>query len=250
MSEITLEIDYREKSIIKLIEDTNNFPFKYTVCNLTIGDIVIKENDDILYIIERKTILDLAASITDGRFREQKQRLFESVNGCYDKIIYLIEGVKTVKKYCSISKTTINSSIINLIFKHKYKVIHTTDEKDTIDNILNICAKLQKNEFDKPVKTNIKIIKKGENTNPFINILCTIPGVSNMCATKIKETYTSLSHLFDAYKELSDINQKYDLLADLQVNKRKIGKVLSKKIYCYLFNELLDKNNKEQECLL
>jgi ERCC4-type nuclease len=248
MSEITLEIDYREKSIIKLIEDTVNFPVKYNVCNLIIGDIVIKENDDILYILERKTILDLAASITDGRFREQKQRLYESVNGCYDKIIYIIEGVKTVKKYCSISKTTINSSIINLIFKHKYKVIHTTDEKDTIDSILNICSKLHKNEFDKPIKTNIKIIKKGENTNPFINILCTIPGVSSICATKIKETYISLSNLFDVYKELQDINQKYDLLAELQINKRKIGKVLSKKIYCYLFNEL-DKN-KEQECLL
>jgi ERCC4-type nuclease len=138
MSEITLEIDYREKSVIKLIEETNNFPFKYNISNLIIGDFVIKQNEDVLYILERKTIMDLSASITDGRFREQKQRLFESVNGCFDKIIYIIEGNRNLKKYGSIAKSTINSSIINLIFKHKYKVIHTIDEVDTIDNLINI----------------------------------------------------------------------------------------------------------------
>lgn len=248
MSELMLEIDYREKSVIKLIEEYPNFPFKYTVSNLLIGDFVIKQNNETLYILERKTILDLAASITDGRFREQKQRLFESVNGCYDKVIYLIEGSRNLKKYGSISKTIINSSIVNLIFKHKYKVIHTTDEKDTLENLIHLCSKLHKGEFDKPMTVEIKTIKKGENTDPFVNMLCTIPGVSTVCGQKIKDKYVSLANLFDTYNKL-EINERYELLTDIQVNKRKLGKVLSKKIYCYLFNEKMDKNN-EVECLL
>ena len=262
MSEITLEIDYREKSVIKLIEEYKEFPFKYNISNLIIGDFVIKQDDEILYILERKTIMDLSASITDGRFREQKQRLFESVNGCFDKIIYIIEGNKNLKKYGSISKTTINSSIVNLLFKHKYKVLHTTDEKDTLEQMIQISLKLQKGEFDKPIKTDVKIIKKGDNKNPFSNMLCTIPGVSTICAEKIKDKYTSLSNLFDEYKLLTNIENKYELLADIQVNKRKIGKALSKKIYCYLFNEKVDKDgdkdndkdndndNDNEECLL
>jgi hypothetical protein len=55
------------------------------------------------------------------------------------------------------------------------------------------------------------------------------------------------------------MEQKYELLAEIQVTKRKIGKVLSKKIYSYLFNEKVDDgkgkdngkdNDKNETCLL
>lgn len=249
--ELHIEIDYREKSVIKLIQDNPKFPFKYTILNLTIGDFIIKQNDETLYILERKTILDLAASITDGRFREQKQRLFESVNGNYDKIIYIIEGKKNLKQYGSISKTILDSSILNLMFKHKYRVMYTLDETDTLDMITQLCNKLQKKEFDKPISTEVKAIKKGTNMDGYINILCTIPGISNIVAKKIKEKYNSLVVLFDAYKSIEDKDKesRYYLLSDIQINKRKIGKILSKKIYCHLFSETEISENKE-ECLL
>ncbi|CAE7785586.1 Mus81, partial [Symbiodinium microadriaticum] len=41
-------------------------------------------------IVERKTVLDLASSIVDGRYEEQKQRL----SSCgVQHVVYLVEGV-------------------------------------------------------------------------------------------------------------------------------------------------------------
>lgn len=255
MCELVLEIDYREKAVINLIntykdEHKEQLSFEYTVNNLIIGDFIIKDKvtNNVLYIIERKTILDLAASIIDGRFREQKQRLLDSTNGCYDKIIYILEGSKALKKYGNISKTIIDSSILNLIFKHKYKVLHTDNEKDTLEYLIHFCKKIHQNDFDKPSLVEFKNVKKGDNTDSFVNMLCTIPGVSSNVAKKIKERYTSLADLFNEYTKT---DTKEDLLSDIQINKRRLGKALSNKIYCYLFNKNNDNNNKKyEECLL
>lgn len=88
MNKIYLDIDYREKAIIKLLNN-KEIDANYTknICNLYIGDFIIKKEDDtvgdaqkeqiiksnLYYIIERKSVFDLAASIIDGRFREQKK---------------------------------------------------------------------------------------------------------------------------------------------------------------------------------
>jgi crossover junction endonuclease MUS81 len=142
---LILEIDYRERKIIDFFKSEQKDDINYNICNLEIGDFVFKENDDIIhYIIERKTVSDLAASIIDGRFREQKQRLLDCV-GTNDKIIYIIEDDTTQKKICNLSKTIIDSSILNLIFKHKYKVIHTTSEKDKYFIFISIYKKLKFN---------------------------------------------------------------------------------------------------------
>ena len=60
------------------------------IVSLDLGDIVIQNGDDAI-VIERKTIADLAASIQDGRHREQKARLID--NYPQSRIVFLIEGV-------------------------------------------------------------------------------------------------------------------------------------------------------------
>lgn len=58
---------------------------------MNIGDIhIVKE--DICIILERKTFADFAASLKDGRYREQKYRLKES--GAF--VAYLLEEVPNV----------------------------------------------------------------------------------------------------------------------------------------------------------
>jgi len=90
-----LLVDYREKWFFDDIEKhPKSIP---TECiksvALPVGDFVVSETEDFtsaIYIIERKSISDLAASIVDGRFREQKSRLAESLNS--ESVVYLIEG--------------------------------------------------------------------------------------------------------------------------------------------------------------
>jgi crossover junction endonuclease MUS81 len=57
---------------------------------LAIGDFVFAYDGEILdYVVERKKADDLAASITDGRYKEQKYRLKNCGAG---HVIYLYEG--------------------------------------------------------------------------------------------------------------------------------------------------------------
>lgn len=235
-SQIILEIDYREKAIIKHIEEYKP-DIKYNITNLPIGDFVFKEDNTISYIIERKTILDLAASITDGRFREQKQRLLESI-GQPDKIVYILEGNKNQKKFGSISKSIIDSSILNLIFRHKYKVLHTLNDLETYDQLLSLYKKIASKELDKIVEQNVKLIKKGESVqnNILSHMLSTIPGVSMNIAKKIEEIYVTLPNLINSYDKLEDISIKESMLSSIIINgKRKLGNALSKKIYNSLY---------------
>lgn len=246
ITKLILEIDYREKTIIKHIEE-NKPDISYRITNLPIGDFMFKQeqendneidNSSIFYIIERKTLLDLASSITDGRFREQKKRLLDSVGIC-DKIVYILEGNKNQNKFGNLSKSIIDSSILNLIFRHKYKVIHTNNDVDTYNTLLSIYKKLQSNEtWPSLLETKHKLIKKSEsvNNNILINMLSVIPGISINIAKKITEIYTSLPELINAYNNIDNLDKKEKMLSCIQItNKRKLGMALSKKIYNSLY---------------
>ena len=69
-------IDYREKDLIKDMNNTNTND-KLTISheNLELGDIQFHVNGTCILIFERKTVSDLAASISDGRYKEQSHRL-------------------------------------------------------------------------------------------------------------------------------------------------------------------------------
>ena len=224
----------------------------YKISTLPIGDFIIKNGDIILFIIERKTISDLASSIIDGRFREQKQRLLDTMGGP-DKIMYILEGEKELN-YGAISKSTINSCILNLIIKHQYKVLYTMDDMETYEMLLSLYNKLVDTDFKKIVEGPIKLIKKSHvlNNNPVVNMLSVIPGISINIAKKIEERYETLPILIESYNKLNDINEREKLLSDIKItDKRKIGVVLSKKIYNFLF---VDKKCNKKEigdtCLL
>lgn len=263
-----LLIDYRERSFINKIragecnidEDENdndtcngeliegefkwgNINVMYKIQNLEVGDFIIKESieGDIRVIIERKTIKDLCASIVDGRFREQKERLKESVNDT-SKILYIIEGHKNRMSNSSsgsLSKTIIDGSILNLIYRHNYKILQTENESDTFENIVLLYKKIKGSELEmvinneSPIKVN-KMIKKGEKIaeNIMAIQLSVIPGVSYNTSCIISSIYKNMKSLIDVYNNCEDEEKGEKLLKDIQINdKRRLGVSLSKKIY-------------------
>lgn len=264
-----LLIDYREQDFIKKISETsgvlendiirdvtiNNIHIKYKVTNLAVGDFIILEdiddNNTIQVIIERKSIQDLCSSITDGRFREQKQRLIESINDT-SKICYLIEG--TNKDSFSLSYNIINGSLLNLIFKHKYKLIQTSNILDTYNTIILLYKKFKNNDFETNgnVSTGTKLIKRSEKVknNKLLNQLCLIPGVSSRIAETIMTSSSSISSISSLIQIYNDLNEQPDGLfkceayfADIPISgssnqrSRKIGPSISKKIYEYFCKE-------------
>jgi len=248
-----LDIDYREAKILKLIDDNIdikisnnivgpickfNITFYYRISNLNVGDfLIIKEqeplieekesNNKIKFIIERKSINDLACSIVDNRFKEQKSRLSQTNNS----IIYIIEG-NISKCKSKIPHSTLKSSIINLMCKNDFLVFKTDSELDTLEYLLLLYKKVNNNELEmNDNKVTVPGKKKNEIQNSFINQLTVINGVSIVVAQKIHEIYKNMKDLVDAY-EMLDTTECENLLSNIQINeKRKVGKALSKKIY-------------------
>ena len=222
-------IDNRENSLIKLLEENKE---TFTKKNLEIGDIQFMENNKLIYIIERKTINDLGASIKDGRYKEQKMRLLSNHS---NNIYYIIEG--NIDECNTLNRKALLGSIVNMSFRDNIKVINSNNIKDTYDIIIQIRRKYNEGKF-KEIESStenyvssIKMNKKENMSKEICNIvqLATIPGVSQKISKIIIEKYGSLNNLIEEYKKTDNL-----LLADINLGKRKIGKVLSIKIYDYL----------------
>ena len=145
-------IDFREKEIIKHCSEMNkNIEIKTE--NLLLGDILIDK-----LLIERKTINDLAASIVDGRYREQSFRLLKAIDEGY-KVFYFIEG--NMDLYTgAISKNTLVSTIYSLTHKG-FQVLLTKNSKDTAFFLLQFAEKMKK-DTEKMKKDTEKMKKDTE----------------------------------------------------------------------------------------
>ena len=234
---MNLIIDNREKDLIEYCEKNN---FEIQKENLILGDITVrKENKDII-IIERKTINDLLASLKDGRYREQKCRLLkQSSEGTH--IYYLIEGNISMNKNIDL----IHSCIINTMFRDNLKIIYTSNLNETFIYLSKILKK--SNEFENVLINNktisnsyidvIKTEKKKNMTkeNCFMAMLKQIPGVSSNTAIAIHNKYSSFYIIISTIEKLENIEDKELFFKDIQIGKKKLGKILSKRIYDYLF---------------
>lgn len=275
---IKIIIDTREKSTIwETSLELKSFHKERK--QLDIGDIWItthhpdKPNDDqVLVIIERKTLNDLAASIKDGRYREQKMRFLNSDFGRQyaNRIIYLIEGTITDKSNINgIPGKTLKSAIMNMIVRDNIKMYFTVDLNETVAFISSLSEKFQNPEFiekfhfhcplnpTNPVNSSNQSnflpieqeeyieslsIKKKINKDPtqcYLAQLCQIPGVSIKTASAIAKRYPTFIHMISEYYQV-DESERPELLKDVVYleGNRKIGKALSNKIYQYLFHQL------------
>ena len=91
-----LIIDNRETKIKDFFENNEKYNNIVKFENLELGDFIIKYNDEIKYIFERKTIHDLANSIKDNRYHEQKQR-FKFALDKNIKVSYIFEYFRDYK---------------------------------------------------------------------------------------------------------------------------------------------------------
>lgn len=254
---IDVIVDCREDKLIDALESDHLKKecdhMMFDVAQLDIGDIIYKVNDQIICLIERKTLEDYASSITDKRTKNQSLRISQLRKENEDvQIFYLIEGAfiqKDHKYRNGITRDSLYSSIINRVVKDKFIIYRTADIYDTALIVTKIYDKLLETIRKKDVPTDerldylktIKLAKK-ENMTPqncYVCQLSQIPGVSIDVASVVAEKYPSMYHLVSAYNQIQDVDHKHNLLADLLVhivnNKtRRLGSVLSKRIYEYI----------------
>ena len=122
---------------------------------LPLGDVILHDPSqgqglgrDIV-IFERKTLADLAASIRDGRYKEQSFRLIETAaaTGFHThNIVYIIEGdlARYDERHTQITKTALQSAMVSLMYYKGFSVVRTMNLGETADFILHFADKVAK----------------------------------------------------------------------------------------------------------
>jgi ERCC4-type nuclease len=227
-------VDTRECKLRELLEKNRE---TFETKALELGDILI-EHPKRQILIERKTIADFHASITDGRYKNQKLRLLEWRNKIDEQIdarkniIYLFEEKQGDNK-----DRAYWGALVNMIFRDNIGVIQCDGMVRTAQIITDIKKKLDEDKFDELEggSRNISLegYAKGKYNTPkhcYLGQLSLIPGLSPAIAEKIAEKYPNMRALLDEMdvKELGNIRIS---------EKRRLGDKLAEKIRTYIFQE-------------
>ena len=249
-----IKIDCREIKLSQLchglIKDDENI--KIVSENLPLGDIIICDNEgNEKIIVERKSLADLAASIRDGRYKEQSFRL----NQCSlhnHHIYYLIEGdLRYYRPFKGLpDKKALLSSMVSISYFKGFSLQRTINLEETAEWLIHLATKLEKESGTIPyynggaeiIDTNPnyanvvgKRIKKDNITPENIGeiMLSQIPNVSNASASAIMKKFDTISSLINALQKddmcLNDIT-----ITNKNGQYKKLTKPSINNIYTYL----------------
>jgi ERCC4-type nuclease len=113
---------------------------------LPVGDVILSSDDGKTdYIVfERKSLADLAASIRDGRYKEQSHRL-QAIPGMHNhNVIYVIEGdfARYNERFSKIGKKALLSAMCSLNYYKGFSVVRTMSILETYELIHHYADKL------------------------------------------------------------------------------------------------------------
>ncbi len=187
---LTLQIDYREKDMYEVFKKSG-VPDGITLeepCNLDIGDIIIKTSGGDQVIIERKRFDDLASSIKDGRYDEQKMRCMAYIQqqrtaGGTCMLIYLLEGDLT---YCR-NNSDVNMALgawISMELRDHVPVVRVLNMDEGVKWVCRLCERIKKKpdeilKGDGPkdrqvVSTDIKTVYLGGASGSIASESCVV----------------------------------------------------------------------------
>ena len=229
-----ISVDTRECKLRELLEKNGE---AFVTKALELGDILI-EHPKRQILIERKTIADFHASITDGRYKNQKLRLLEWRNKADEgrkNIIYLFE-----EKHGDNKDRSYWGALVNMILRDNIGVIQCDGMVRTAQIITDIKKKLDEDKFDEleggGQNISLEGYAKGKFNTPkhcYLGQLSLIPGVSSAIAEKIAEKYPNMRTLLDRMDGM-DLKE----LGNIRISeKRRLGDKLAEKIRTYIFQE-------------
>ncbi|XP_017890439.1 crossover junction endonuclease MUS81 [Ceratina calcarata] len=205
------------------------------------------------YVVERKRIDDLSASITDGRFHEQKFRLKQSG---IQNLMYVIEEYEKGRRL-AIPHSSLMQASINTLIQDGFSVKYTRSHKDSMfylsslsrilitifkEKNLSVCKKediaqidilndnfsmMEFEEFNKAASKQ-KVFKVNEM---FVRHLLQLKGMSIEKAAAIVDRYPSPRALIEAFRRKSSDAGLLLATIDFGDKKRLIGPAISQTIH-------------------
>jgi crossover junction endonuclease MUS81 len=250
-----IKIDCREHDLIPLVKDKIGelSNISIDVESLPIGDIAFVSQNRELLIIERKKVSDLAASIKDGRYKEQSYRL-DGHSIPNHNVMYIIEGNIN---YSRMDKSTMLSSVFSLNHYQGFSVWKTNSLADTAEFIVNSvkymlkskkepyynCNKLNEHVDTLPTGGSdtdyvnvVKTVKKDNVTPQNIGeiMLCQVPGVGAAAAIAIIQHFKSIVNLIADLQEQGESCFKNIEVTATSGKTKKLNKTCIANIIKYL----------------
>jgi ERCC4-type nuclease len=120
--------------------------------NLPVGDIEIRWDGRPAFLLERKTLADLAASIKDGRYALQLRALMQVAATTTAKVMVVIEGgpltyAGSAKKIGGLPEQALVTCVLKLIAlksRERIAVVTTRDPADTVGFIRALATRVVK----------------------------------------------------------------------------------------------------------
>lgn len=203
MTSVSITIDVREREIIRIF-DTFTFTIDVRKKALDMGDILVTlESSELEWVFERKTINDLAASIKDGRYREQKARLLAHYPP--HRITYIVEGdVNWSDIDMRITASTFKGFVFNTLYRDGIHVMFVHNAEDTAAFVKAFSDKVASNSSaftDNAVacsQQNAMMVKSRprDNVTPDLCwrlMLSQIPGISGKLSTEVVKVWPSMT---------------------------------------------------------
>ncbi len=212
-------VDARENALIELFKAHAD---GYEIATLPVGDVRVEyEHGCRSWICERKGTLDLAQSIKDGRWKDQKDRLFQS--GL--RVVFVLEGDlrEADAMYKSVFSAWLNVSSSG---QSRVLVFRTWDCREAFDLLCGLVGRLENPPPSAPSTTLNDTMsaprltsKREKNADcVFVRQLMCIPSISEGIAKVIVEHFGNLVALQEA------LNTPKTFPALELGNKQKLGK--------------------------
>ena len=240
MSKIVL--DSREHALGVAL-DTLGCAYEFKM--LDVGDVELyakSDDDEPILTIERKTLDDLASSLSDGRYSEQRHRLVDHRG--VDRVAYVIEGRSSFSSH----SPGVRGALISLSLKHRIQVIRTENVDDTALFVTTALKKLKEEGSGSGSGSSgssggyagaacrASCVKKRDNVNPhqcFLHQLSQIPGVSYGMAVRIASHpgFGSMRSMLSKLDGLQGNVERKDEFLSIE----KIGPKLADKLITFLY---------------
>ncbi|KAG8184722.1 hypothetical protein JTE90_019326 [Oedothorax gibbosus] len=251
------------KSKKQFVSELQKSNVEYEVRNLHVGDFLWIAHDHsdpnkelvLDFIIERKRLDDLAHSIKDGRFREQK---FRMKNCALRNPIYLVENCSGAK-YLGLPESTLEQAMINTQICDGFLVKKTQGIKESVSYLtmmtkmitckyqnLTLISGSRETVLRKSAASNTFMCFKDFNCSSLKNKSLTVKemfakhlmqffGLSVDRAAAIVQHFKTPSEFLEAYDRCNSENEKIHLISSIKygLHKKNIGPALSKTLLQY-----------------
>ncbi|XP_049281651.1 crossover junction endonuclease MUS81 [Anopheles funestus] len=258
-----------KSSLVRTLQQLAEHCIEHEVRRLSVGDFAWIVKDDsgreflLPYILERKRIDDLASSIKDGRFHEQKFRLKQCG---LPNVIYLIEHLGNNRQVgvpeATLTQAALNTYVQGFTVKYTENNHHSVLYLSVMTNFLNnsLKNKLYIDITHRVSPDNLPVFEFSSTTIPLLLFDyfykqssktrdCTVRDIFMKQLLQIKlltiekvntivEKYPTPQCLFRAYEQCNSETERHRMLnLPYGPMKRMIGEKLSKIVYNTLMCE-------------